>query len=323
MPLENYTSEFALNMQSEKMAICRLSNLDLLAKQDYFNEDSPCHIYMITRRPRVYIDKNGLTFTEEKVFLTFRAQIEDSFEEITVELINNRKSDDLRLETIYPYSVFKVFDKGIEIVHSDASVYLTKLLENGYQLGEFANNFDLDVLYVGQAYGKAGSRKASDRLKSHSTMQSIYEEANRNNPDKEILLCLFTFKQWLLTSFDGTKKLSPEQIKLDDEHMKNVMNRVMFEGITEQQEINFTEAALIKYFQPPYNIEYKNTFPNPVHSTYSECYDIDVNSICLELNTEDIFCRLYSKHQVKRWIHFASFNLHTREDRITMFRFIY
>lgn len=323
MPLENYISEFALNMQAERKAICRLSELDHLDNQDYFNDEFPCHIYMIARRPKLSIDKNGLTFNDEKVFLKFRAQIEDSFEEITVEFINTRKTTDIRLETSFPYSVFKIFDNGQEVIHSNATVFLTRLNQKKSSLGDFAKNLDLDILYVGQAYGKAGSRKAKDRLKSHSMMQSIYEEANKNNPDKDILLCLFTFKQWLLTSFDGRKKLSLKERELDTEHMNNVINKVLCEGITEQQEITFTEAALIKYFEPIYNSEYKNTFPNRAHSTYSECYDIDINSVCIEIDTKDLGCRLYSKHIPRSWVHYGSFNLHTREDRIAIFNVTY
>ncbi|MCK5171805.1 MAG: hypothetical protein KAR47_00325, partial [Planctomycetes bacterium] len=91
--------------------------------------------------------------------------------------------------------------------------------------------------------------------------------------------------------------------------------------ITEQQQVNFTEAALIRYFQPPYNKIYKNSFPDPAHSTYSECYDIDLNMVCVEVQTEDLMLRLWSEHVEPKWIHFCSFPLHSREDRIYMLEF--
>jgi len=76
-----------------------------------------------------------------------------------------------------------------------------------------------------------------------------------------------------------------------------------------------------RYFQPPYNIEYKDTFPNPAHSTYSECYDLDINSICIEVETENVNCRLFSKTIPVQWWHMHSFALHSSLDRRSMFEF--
>ena len=103
----------------------------------------------------------------------------------------------------------------------------------------------------------------------------------------------------------------------DSEHIATVLST----KITEQQEINFTEAALIRYFQPPYNKTYKDSFPNPAHVTYSECYDIDLNMVNIEVQTEEVKARLWSEAVQPRWVHFCSFPLHSREDRVYMFSF--
>ncbi len=173
----------------------------------------------------------------------------------------------------------------------------------------------MEVLYVGQAYGKDGSRNASDRLQCHTTLQGIYAEAIRKSPDQDIWLIVSSFEPLLLCSFDGRSQNYLTTDQQDSDHMKEVVDNDM----TEQQQINFTEAALIKYFRPPYNKEYKDTFPNPAHSTYSECYDIDLNMVCVEVQTEDLMLGLWSEKVDPSWIHFCSFPLHSREDRVYMF----
>ena len=232
---------------------------------------------------------------------------------------NINKSKDLRFESKYPYFSFKVFEGEKEIIYTNGPGLLQSMGPN--KIGKFYKNLDFKVLYIGQSYGEEGARTAPDRLKSHSTMQSIFEEANKNNPDKDVMLGLFTFKQWLIMSFDGTMKLSDEEKANDQKHLENVTYNVLEKGIKEQQEINFTEAALIRYFKPEYNDKFKETFPSPAHSTYSECYDIDINSISIEFLTQDLRCRFYSDEVKPNWEHFAFFNLHTYADRKGMFDF--
>lgn len=89
--------------------------------------------------------------------------------------------------------------------------------------------------------------------------------------------------------------------------------------ITERQRINFTEAALIRYFSPEYNKIYKDTFPSPAHTTYSECYDLDLNSVSVELQTDRLYTRVWSKVIKPDYVHFCTFPLHSKEDRMYMF----
>jgi hypothetical protein len=319
MATRKHLSEFGLNMQAERKAICRLSELDYLATKNYFNDDYPCHIYFIGTRPKITVDKNGFKFDDNSFTLKFRAQIQDEFEELELDFENINKSKDLRFESKYPYFSFKVFEGEKEIIYTNGPGLLQSMGPN--KIGKFYKNLDFKVLYIGQSYGEEGARTAPDRLKSHSTMQSIFEEANKNNPDKDVMLGLFTFKQWLIMSFDGTMKLSDEEKANDQKHLENVTYNVLEKGIKEQQEINFTEAALIRYFKPEYNDKFKETFPSPAHSTYSECYDIDINSISIEFLTQDLRCRFYSDEVKPNWEHFAFFNLHTYADRKGMFDF--
>jgi hypothetical protein len=183
---------------------------------------------------------------------------------------------------------------------------------------QFQKYLACEVLYVGQAFGENGSRTAPDRLESHSTLQEIYSDACSRAPDKEIWFCLWNFDPWLLVSFDGRQQEYGTSTEVDSEHIDTVLNT----DITEEQRINFTEAALIRYFQPEYNVIYKDSFPSPKHTDYSECYNLDVNSVAVELNTEESKVILWSEAVSPRWIHFIQYALHNKEERKAMFDFL-
>lgn len=309
-------SEFAINMMLDKAAVLQQGDLELLKSLDYFNENSPCHIYFICKRPRVTIDKSRTFVTEEYIELFFKIQREDSFDELSIRLENIFDTINVAIQAKYPNSRFELIANGEVIFAASAAVFLQQY----YQELEGRNFLDLDVLYIGQSFGVEGARTAPDRLKSHSTLQNIYSEASSKNPDCEIWLVLASFKQINLMLFDGRTNFTKEEREADKIRFENVYNVLNWEGINEQQKINFTEAALIRYFEPPYNKVYKDSFPNPAHVTYTECYDLDVNAVCIELQTLDIanFCLYSDKIKSAPW-HMERFPLHSPEERKSMF----
>lgn len=311
-------SEFAINMNLDKMMILQQSELHLVSEMQYFDDHSPCHLYFIGKRPRVTVVENSLRLFEKYFELTFRIQKKNDFEELVVKLENNFSTKDIELKTTYPYNMFEIYDGGTLVLNAKSTVFLQSFLTYPYD----TDFLDFEILYIGQSYGVEGARTAPDRLVSHSTLQGIYSEAIINNPDSEIWIALASFEQFNLMMFDGRTKFSEEERDNDRERFVNIYDKLNYEGINEQQKINFTEAALIKYFQPPYNKIYKDSFPNPAHKTYSECYDLDINSICIELQTSDIVnCMFFSESINRSPIHMKDFQLHSTEERRSMFNF--
>jgi hypothetical protein len=238
MSQRKYCSEFALNMLTDFQLLLQQKNLDEI---DNFGIEP--HIYFICRRPRITLVPNSVKFTAKRVTGEFRKQIGEQYIALPFVTNNNLGTSEITLQCSYPYTEFAMSNKaGRKIMEGRCALLLAMA---GSQ---FWQHLDLEVLYIGQAYGKDGSRKASERLKSHSTLQGIYAEAIRNSPDKEIWLILSTFKPLLLATFDG-RSCTATTDKEDDEHLSKVTNYEM----TEHQQINFTEAALIKYFQPSYS----------------------------------------------------------------------
>ena len=210
----------------------------------------------------------------------------------------------------YPYTEYAIQNEYGEVI---ANGKVALLIANFSR--EYWQYMDLEVLYIGQSFGSDGDRTASERLKNHSTLQGIYAEAIRESPDQDIWLILSTFTEYLLCSFDGRTDKYGTTVKEDSEHMEKTLKN----NISQQQKINFTEAALIKYFQPPYNKIYKDSFPNPMHSSYSECYNIDLNMVAVEFQTEELGLKIYSEAVKPEWIHFCNFPPHSREERRYMF----
>lgn len=305
MAERKYHSEFGLNMMATYCLLLQQSELHLVKEAPFVP-----HIYIIGSRPRISVVPDSFKFGERYITGRFRKQIQDRFEDIDVLTLNLFGTTELTMQAEYPFSEFSINDSsGKRLSHGQAPVLLAQTGPHNWE------HLDLEVLYVGQSYGEGGSRDAADRLVNHSTLQNIYSQALRT-PDKEVWLVLMGFETIVLTSFDGRQKRTDESDLLDQQHTDRFFSS---RGVSERQSINFTEAALIKYFGAPYNKIYKDTFPNPAHSTYSECYDLDLNSIVVELQTEELRLRLWSKTVEPKWTHFCEFPLNSTELRKGMF----
>lgn len=248
--------------------------------------------------------------TPEVISGRFFRHVQDERIEIQFRALNELGRTDLTVRSEYPYTeVSFVAPDGEQVLFAKAAMLL------GLCGPMYWEHLDLEVLYVGQSYGEGGSRTAVERLQSHSTLQGIYAEALRQSPDQEIWLILLCFERYMLGSFDGITKNYQTTEEEDDRHR----NDVIYNPVSEQQEVNFTEGALIKYFRPEYNIKYKDTFPSPGHITYEQCYAIDLNMVAVEVQTEDLMLRLWSPTVPPQWIHIAKFPLHNEQERRAMF----
>jgi len=269
----------------------------------------PFHIYIICRRPRITIDPTNFEVSPELISGVLKVQRGNAFANIPFLIKNGTGHNSLSLESPYPHNKFAfVAPNGDPVVWGKVGT-IAHTLRIPHEV------LDLEVLYVGQSYGKEGSRSAPDRLKNHSTLQGIYATASANFPDQEIWLVLCEFEEMLIASFDGTQRTYGTTDEEDSSHTQ----RVLRTPVSEQQRINFTEAALIRYFDAPYNQIYRDSFPNPAHETYAACYDIDYNAVSVELTTEELNCQLYSATTEPTWWHLPKFALRSRDERVSMF----
>lgn len=313
-------TEFAINMYCSALALLKQEHLTDPSVDEVF-EDQPPHIYFIVKRPRVQLIPESFQINHEFVEFDFKVQEKDEFKIQHFKTRNLLGSDNLDLVCEYPYSELKLVDKLNGKIVSQGFVYVLLNTISYHVLDpEF---LDCEILYIGQAFGKDGNRTAIDRLQKHETLQLIYSEAIKKNPDSEIWICLASFDQVNITVMNGHLDFTEEELKQDEDTYLDTINTLNHDGMDEGQKINFTEAALIKYFQPQYNKEYKESFPTRDHKSYSECYDLDINSVGFEIDTSDkIKCNLYSQSTDRCHLHMISFLLHSPEERKAFFDFL-
>ena len=299
-------SEFALYMASVYKVMFQQDGIVNLSSMPEINQ-YPCHIYIVCRRPRFTLDENEFTANRESINLRFNMQKLGEFESHDITIPNLIEDFPIRLVCQYPYSEFSVLNVNDDVV---AKGKVSLLAQCQPALRHLMN---LEVLYVGQSYGDKGSRTVQNRLDSHGTLQQIYADLMRQSPDHEVWITAWSFEEVLAMNFDGRESNGLSETE-ENERIEEVINT----AISEQQRINFTEAALIKYFEPKYNKVFKNNFPDPNHSTYSECYELDLNVIGVQLDTEDLGCQLWSPTVTPKLFHYALFPLHSQDERKSM-----
>lgn len=302
--------------QIENGVAMEVSFARLLQQDDFENEiikeriaNEKCHIYMVCARPSITFDPESIVINEDYIQGRFKINKgkTDEFHDFIKPNPSALRITDFHLE--FPYREISFLnDEGKEVSGGKASFLYPHLVD------QYNQCLDLKVLYVGQAYGKDGHRLAADRLASHSTLQKIYSDIMYNSPNEEAWLVLLNFENYAVSMAGGDLSNASSSLEESLNHFINFSTT----PISFDQEITFTEAALIKYFEPHYNKEYKTNFPSSSHSSYDQCYKLDINSIMFVLETNNLFTRLYSESVEPLEIHAISFPLHSTQQRKSM-----
>lgn len=313
--MKSKPTEFAINSFASMMTVLQPDDFNHIPPGT-FSDQRPCHVYLIGSRPRIGVVKESLRANDRDISLAFKIWQQDTFTEVTLTLPNEfHEKGPYSIVSKYPFTTFTL-KSGTSGLTTKSALILTNVRPKNID----PKLIDLQVLYIGQSYGADGSRMAPERLAKHETLQAVYGEASRDYPDREIWVMLFSFEQLGIVQFDGVSGFSTKEFESDKGRAEKFLHTIWDGGITERQFINFTEAAMIRYFQPKYNNNFKYNFPNPAHSSYSECYGLDVNSVNVELGTfSAVRERLYSDTIVSKNTHFGTFALHNSNDRKGMF----
>lgn len=269
-----------------------------------------CHLYMICSRPRITINPRKLDINKEKISGSFTIDKGEIKDEIPFNVPNPTALNIRDYKLDFPYTDIDFLNEKGEVVSGGKSALLFPKLQT-----EYNSCLDLEVLYIGQAFGEGGDRIATDRLSSHSTLQKIYVDTIKTFPNKEVWIILWKFEPYVISMMGGGFHNALLNLEDSLEHM----NHVLENSITLDQQITFTEAALIRYFEPVYNKEYKTSFPNMSHSSYNQCYHLDINSVAFELDTEELFTRLYSSSKTPSTWHNQHYPLYSTKVRKDMF----
>jgi hypothetical protein len=174
---------------------------------------------------------------------------------------------------------------------------------------------EFKVLYIGQAYGKKGERNAIQRLRKHETLQEIALKGKEEGYTLTLIL-VGVSTNGLITSFNPHAK-DVDKTR-SSERIGKGLDKLF--GTSEAERITLYEAAMIRYFQPYYNKQLKNSFPSTNMKILSDCYEKDMQAIIAEFCVDKFPYRLFSEHREAQIIHIAHFDLHKETDRKSFFQ---
>jgi hypothetical protein len=255
-----------------------------------------CHIYMIGMTPRVLL--TGVTQDGQDLVTSFEV---------------GNKPHDVR----WPMSVGMTLKGNGEMgwyVEDAAGVRSFPSISSAVQrLSDEQDAVGFDVLYIGQAFGANGSRNALDRLKKHETLQKIALKGVPEGYMLTILMLAIEPASQLVTMINPWAK---DQSKSS----KRMKNGMLF-GTNEAERTTLYEASLIRYFQPPFNKEFTNSFPSTNMKVLAECYDKDFSALVAEICIDELPFRLFSAAAPRTGTgyHYAKHDLHSDASRRVFF----
>ena len=207
-------SEFSVLLYSARWQIIQSHQLNQKLAVRPFDKEilEKCHIYLICRRPSVSYFLPAFKIDRGKISGTINYKLNGNTQFTPFEIPISGRYRDIALSD-YPHREITYRDTA------DGEEYI--LPASNLSLLNLANDQtlrNLEVLYVGQAYGD-GTTSAIDRLRNHSTLQRILAEASYNHPDDEIVICTFEYKDYkIITSIDGISP--PPKIDMGNENKR-------------------------------------------------------------------------------------------------------
>jgi hypothetical protein len=267
----------------------------------------PCHLYLVTIKPRLSIDPSSVRIDADYITCTLRIQHQDTFDEVPIRASNGLGSDDLTWESEWPFETFRIVDSAGSIVSEGVVAHLHKWIDRWPRVAQ-----EHEVVYVGQAFGKTGDRTAWDRLQRHETLQKVLSDTPR---DKQVWLTLAYISDLnLLMDIDG--RVRPDMTDVDDNaHVVDVVKALDAGGFKEREAVALAEAGLIRYFQPKYNNQMKYTFPAPGHVSLESVRSLDLHGLAVELQGGELRVLYGSPTRPHSQWHCPGFSIHEDENR--------
>ncbi|MCX6238059.1 MAG: hypothetical protein NTY07_10995 [Bacteroidia bacterium] len=309
--------ETFLMMYLDKYQFVLGSDLENYSKsQELFSENYPCNIYFVLRRPKVIVVPDSIKVSGKKVSFKLRFDLKEKAIEVNLKCEFRNASSKIDYYTEYPYNKIAFKDqKKLLLVARPSTLIDSDIVKDNID----SEYLDYEILYIGQAFGSDGKRTAIDRLASHETVQKIYAQTLTDFPDSDIwvILTKFSKQTMLFTAGKDLIKVNDKDKEIEESKLKHVFDNNGI-SITDKQEINITEAALIKYFEPQYNILFKDNFPSSKHKSYSECYNLDVRAISIELDMSEMIRKIFTKKIERKANHLKIYEFKAEKDRISL-----
>jgi hypothetical protein len=311
----HHTSRFAVehSLVSDLTMLATLSPAELRGVVGRHPELARAHIYAVCTRPKITVPSEGVRVTDDSLRITFRAQVRERWREITFGRPNTFDIPGLRVESAWPHTnvVFRDGD-GEERLQATAALLLTSFVADpNFEVGDDVHEeyLDLDVEYVGRAYSQSG-RNAVDRLMNHETLQRVQADVAAKRPDREIWLVPMAFDAYSMIGEFGLWA----GVATDEEEMAHAKDIDTY-PVSEKERVALTEGALIRYFDPPYNKNLKQTFPSSAHRDYTSIYTRELIGAGFDLESTSVGTRLGSAARPAAWAHGHVFSLRSEGEK--------
>jgi hypothetical protein len=281
-------------------------------------QNTRCHVYLICKRKKLHfessIEENGIGYTTlfylndklDKEYLRYQHKLSElkinSYNEgfYNIDLAKNKNI------TVKDYIAINNFG------------FQEKDLIGDKTIGPLPT--DLEVMYIGQAFGRNDKKMIDYRLVNHDKIQKIAIEILNKSTNEEVLIIGLEIKTNDLSMSFVRQGSNTERPTADSlRQLKDKASKRVSEG----QEITIFEASLIKYFQTKLNVEYKETFPSPDFKSYDEIYDTDFNYIAMTIETRPVGVRIYSNEMKERkYLHAQHFPISSKSDKKSLFEYL-
>ncbi|HCO67660.1 MAG TPA: hypothetical protein DIT04_07900 [Dysgonomonas sp.] len=289
--------------------------MDIRQEEQVEMRKHPLHIYFICRTPKIYLDNTKTIIRDDTIDLVFYSTVNGLREEHLITTVNNPLNPIGSIECPYPHSIIKFYaPNGDWAGEGKANLVFHSLSLQQHRIPQI---MDMEVLYIGQAFGTDGKRITIDRLRTHEKSIAIYDATQRFFPDYEIWFMSMSVEPTIMSGMTfAPGSFSEEEIQaLKPEDY----NYVFPEDVPIEEQITAAEAAFIRYFNTnEYNKQFLD-FPTE-SKRFKKCYELDLNSIGIQLSTWDsIGMRFFSKSVAPNGIHAKTYFLHEGTEREDMF----
>lgn len=288
--------EHALGMHAKDFCILPAEGIyDKEAIASISDVADRCHIYLIGYTPRVNLGE--VKSADGKLLLHF---------------------DILGKQYVLDYDL----PEGLSLLEEDGNYFLIDPEGRRYwpdqvdiqsRLNHESKAINFEVKYVGQAYGTEGSRSAVDRLLKHEKLQMIALKGAPEGYRITLLLLSIETSNQLFTVINPFAK----DLSAGEDRIRNGLDKLF--NTTEEERISLYEAALIRYFYPDFNKEFKDSFPSTNLKILRDCYDKDFSAVIAEICIDDLPFTLWSKIAGSKHYHIAKHDLHKEADRRAFF----
>ncbi len=311
--------QLGLNFYSSKVLIFNPNDLDK-AEVKAAIENDKYHIYLIGKRKKLFFEKSETNDSNFNVSHFY--SLDEGHNKVPIKVQHSKELEILSLKDGY----YKVIFNGQEAFVRD---YLMANNLFGLKDDVIGDKFktplpsDLQIMYIGQAFGRTKERKIDYRLANHEKLQEIALKILDSASNEEIVIIGIKVEvNDLATALIIDDKGLDKANKMTIESMYDLKKRAA-ERISEGQKITVYEAALIKYFQPEYNKEYKETFPTPDFKSYDELFKTSFDYCAMTIDCAVIFSRLFSTAVPERkYIHHQHFPLTTIDEKKSFFEYL-